>query len=457
MAGQARTGDFRVRTETVGDGLELPGMSQLSERLLGNEQGDRIWIVKPPELRSWAPYGVLSGAQAVDWSVEQRDRSVWVRAADPAAEVDLVEMTGDVARAFEDDRSESMTVVPTFRPLAGPDGLAEHLVGGHILTGDERGKWPMDQTSAYLYRIARRRGGAFWHAVCTHLAAVTATRVEAAPRGRPVTDSWGKGETHVRYLADACLLLRAHAELTDAHRFRAAADRAADALESFGVPLSGGRWYLHDSVEEERGRNDLVLNTHVHALVALLASGRDVGPGLRALETVLSARVGGRGSVSLGVALTAADLGRAFGPRRFVHGPASRLHELVAVRAAHQRALRFPGGFIARDASGEPAPWYYLSANLADLAVLSRNRPTPVAARALRAGLAFARRGAYLRAQLRAGDGLATVMPNALRNAGQLAEAVAAADRAAGAGFSPVIGWPGYTDALWSNLAPGTP
>ncbi|MEA2124762.1 MAG: hypothetical protein QOI80_1544, partial [Solirubrobacteraceae bacterium] len=186
-------------------------------------------------------------------------------------------------------------------------------------------------------------------------------------------------------------------------------------------------------------------------------SGRDVGPGLRALEAALSLRVRGSGALALGAALTAADLGRAFGPRRFVHGPAARLHDRVAAAAARQRALRFPGGFIARDASGEPAPVYYLSANLADLAVLSRNRPTPVAGRALRAGLAFAGRGAYVRAQLRAGDGLATVMPSALRNAGRLVEATAAADAAARAGFAPVIGWPGYTDALWSNLAPGTP
>src|SRR5207237_674290 len=82
----------------------------------------------------------------------------------------------------------------------------------------------------------------------------------------------------------------AHVEWRGGRRFRRAADRAADGLESFGTPYAGGRWYLHDSVEQSEGRNDLVLNTHVLALIALIAGGRGAAPGLRALESVLAAR-----------------------------------------------------------------------------------------------------------------------------------------------------------------------
>ena len=75
-----------------------------------------------------------------------------------------------VQNAFDSSASEEpMTVVPTFRALGSAADLSEHLVGGHVLTGGPRRKWPVDQTALSLYRIARLRGGAFWHGVADHI------------------------------------------------------------------------------------------------------------------------------------------------------------------------------------------------------------------------------------------------------------------------------------------------
>jgi hypothetical protein len=126
--------------------------------------------------------------------------------------------------------------------------------------------------------------------------------------------------------------------------------------------------------------------------------------------------------------------------------------------AERQRALRIPAGYVARDASGALAPSTYLAVNLSDLAVLHRNTPTPAAAGALREGLAYARRFAHMRAELRDARPAAQVlMPHALRNSGREREAARAAALARRHGLAPIVGWPGYEDELWSRLARGTP
>lgn len=451
---------FAIRT--LRSGAELPGWRVVGERVLREAGGgDGVaWLLDEPMLRDWSANGVLTLTPVPGWRLEQREEGAALGCADARAEADLVELHGAAAEAFEHDASaaEPMTVIPSFRPLAGPADLGRYLVGGRVVTGGPRGRWQVEQAALSIYRIARLRGGAFWEGVAAHAAAAVAQRVEEAPGGRPVTDHWGEGEVHARFVADAALLLAAHAELSGDSRYGRAAERAADAIESFGVAFAGGRWYLHDSVEQEAGRNDLVLNTHLHSITALRACGRDVSGGLRALDAVLAKRPRGARALAAGAGLAATDLLRAFPLRRIPHRPVVRAHERLARLAARERALLVPGGFVARDASGARAPSTYLAVNLSDLAVLQRNTPTPRAAAALARGLRYTRRFAYMQAELRDERPAAQVlMPHALRNAGDDRGARAAAARATNAGLAPIPGWPGYEDALWSRLAQGTP
>ena len=449
--------DWSARTVEVRDRTTFAGWRRAGPALLRDGAGNLTWILRPPERRTWTDSGVLADAAPVPWTLEQDGQATVLRSAEHDAVVDLVELRGQAAVAFERDRSVPMTVVPSFEPLTGPDGLADYLVGGHVLTGEHRIKWPVEQANLSLYRIARARGGAFWDGVAEHVAAVTAARIEAAPGGRPVSDHWGKGETHVRFLADAALLLAAHSELTGEARYLDARERAAAALESFGVPLAGGVWYLHDSVEEGAGRNDLVLNTHVHALTVLHACGRSIAAGLLGLRAMVGPRMGGARAAAVAVAVAVADLGLAFAPPRPAQRVAAAAHARLAALTAGRRALRLPGGFVARDTSGAPAPLHYLIVNLADLAVLQRNTPVPEAGSALASGLRYARRSGFVRAQVRLGDRLAVLMPGALRNAGRAADAERLAHALGERGLAPMVGWPGYEDRLWSALAPGTP
>jgi hypothetical protein len=439
-------------------GADLPGWRVDGPRRLRNDAGDLLWLLDEPRRRDVSPTGVLTLSEPAAWALVDVDGGAQLRCGDPEAAVDLVELHGQTATAFERDASEPMTVVPSFRPLAGPDRLGDYLVGDLVVTGGPLGRWQVDQVALSIYRIARLRGGPFWDGIAGHVAAATARRVERAADGRVVTDHWGKGEVHARFVADAALLLVAHAEATREERFEHAAARAADGLESFGVPYGGARWYLHDSVEQEAGRNDLVLNTHLHAITALRAAGHDVERGLGALEAVLAGRARGARGAAAGAGLAAADVALALAPRRVARPLARRAQQRLARTAEQARVLRIPGGYVARDASGAPAPSAYLAVNVADLAVLQRNTPSPAAAAALGEGLSYARRCLYMRAELR-GDrrGAQVLMPHALRNAGHAEEAARAADAARGRGLAPVVGWPGYEDQLWSRLAPGTP
>lgn len=449
--------EWTARSLRAADGVPFRGWRVVGERLLRDEQGNLIWILNPPKLREWIEFGVLADQRPTEWRLEDHESGALLRCDQPEAELDLIELRGAAARAFERDDSEPMTIVPTFRSLGGPDDLGQHLVGGRVLSGGPRTKWPVEQAAIYLYRIARLRGGAFWDGVAGYVAAATVRRIEEAPAARLVSNHWGKGETHVRFLADAALLLAAHAELTRADRYRLAAERAADGIESFGAPVSAGRWYLHDSVEQAHDRNDLVLNTHLHALTALHACGRDVRLGLHALEAVLGARARGLRAAGLGAALAASDLGRAYGPGRAAGAVARRVHSRVARLTGTTRALRLPGGFVARDSSGANAPFHYMAVNLSDLAVLQRNTPTPAAAAALAAAVRYTLSVAYTRAELRSHVGTAAFIPGALYNAGHEGAANRAVSAVRRAGCAPLVGWPGYRDSLWSRLAEGTP
>jgi hypothetical protein len=443
---------------TIRGGAEFPGWSVAGERLLRDADGNLTWLVDAPRRRTWSSTGVLSLSEPVEWELRQTAIGATLLCSDPDAEVDAVELRGDAARTFERDASAPMTVIPSFRPLAGPEGLGDYLVGGRVVTGAPLGRWQVEQAALSIYRIARLRGGAFWQGVAAHVADAVARRVEEAPGGQPVTDHWQKGEAHVRFVADAALLLAAHAELSGEERFKRATERAADALESFAVPLGGGRWYLHDSVEEAAGRNDLVLNTHVHTLTALRACDRDVGPGLQALDAALAPRARGVKAIVAGASVGMSDLVRALAPLAPARRLARSSHARVARRAVSQRALRLPGGYLARDASGVTAPSTYLAVNVSDLAVLQRNTPTDAAGTALAEGLRYARRFAYMRAELRdERAGAQVLMPHALRNAGYAKEATRAARHAEEAGMAPLVGWPGYEDSLWGALASGTP
>ena len=118
--------------------------------------------------------------------------------------------------------------------------------------------------------------------------------------------------------------------------------------------------------------------------------------------------------------------------------------------------MSLPGGWIARDITGEPAPSYF-TVNLSDLAVLGRVRPTAASTAALRAGLRYARASGHFAAQRRDADPLAVLVPSLLRNAGSVEAARRAADDTGAAGWAPAIGWPGHEDHLWRDLPSGTP
>jgi hypothetical protein len=448
---------FSACTRRVRDGVRFSGWRVIGERLLADGEGGLMWLIGPPERRTWRRPDVLGPYERPGWTLEQADDGALLRCEAGDAELDTLEMHGPVARAFEADRSEPLTVIPTFRALRGPHGLSEHLVGGHVLSGGPKGRWPSDQVALSLYRIARWRSGPFWDSVAGHIADVSARRIEQASGGRPVSDIWSSGEVHSRYLADAALLVSAHAALTAAPRFEAAAERAADGLASFGTAYANGCWYLHDSLEQDAARNDLVLNTHLHALTALHACGRPIAQGQSALEAVLARRTRGARALRAGLGLVVSERALAHRATRMGHRIAERA-QLAAARAAHETgSLRLPGGYVARDLSGARAPRYYLTVNVGDLAVAQRNFPSPMAGRALDGALRFLARSGFVRADARSGSGTLTMLPAALRNADCADAARRAAEAARAAGFAPAIGWPEYEDSLWPRLARGTP
>jgi hypothetical protein len=274
------------------------------------------------------------------------------------------------------------------------------------------------------------------------VADVTAHRVEAVPT--LAHDMWSAGEAHVRFVNDALLLLVAHAEHTGEERFRRAAARVCALLDAFTVDVPGGRWILHDSLERDEGRNDVVLNTHVQAIVALMAAGRDVGAELAALERALAPRAAGRAGVRATSAIGLAEALRARGPRRAIRRRIPKAYARAARTAADARALRFPGGWIARDLSGRRAPGRYLTVNLGDLAALCRSidSPPPWLTRSLSDGLRFAQRSGFFRAEIRDATPMSALIPAVLQTAGEHDRAADAAEACRAAGLAPLPDWP---------------
>jgi hypothetical protein len=447
------------RTEGIPDGgLVFATGAVEAPRAVRFADASLTYLLNPPQRRRWGPHGDLLDTVPAEWSLAA-DGNRAVLAAEPGAEVDLLELGPEAARAFAGDRPEPLTVVPPFRPVGDLRDLADYLVGGKVLTGTERRKKPVDSTALSLYRIARHRGGPLWSGVAEHVAAVTAARIEAAPDGGPVHDIWSGAETHVRYLNDAILLMAAHSEWTSGARWTQAAERACKLLDGFTIDAAGGRWVLHDSLERDAGRNDFVLNTHVQAVVALLAAGRDARAHIAAMRGALSPRAGGRGGFRAAAGLALFETVRARGPRRYVRRHMVPAYTRAAEVCTHAHAFRLPGGWIARDLSGKRGPGRYLSVNLGDMAAVTNSleAPPPGLERWLGDGLRFARRSGFFRAEFRDRAPMAALIPAVLRLAGRDNDAAAAAERARAAGLTPMVGWPGYEDRLWQLLGDGSP
>jgi hypothetical protein len=435
------------RTEKVDGELLLRGRRLVAADRFVDERGGEQWLLHPPSRRVWSSTGALVDVRPVGHVVAEDEGGVRVRVEEPC-EVDLMELEKGEAATATSDRSDAMTVIGSFAPIAGPADVGRFFVGSTILDTTDFGgrRCPSEQTALSIYRIARARGGAFWDAVARAAGEIVARRVTDAPGGLPVHDLLGEGETHTRFVADAALLL-----LADGRAEAAACALAA--LDAMAVPWRDGRWYVHDTVERGAARNDLVLNTHLHAVVAASAAGGDVTPALLALDAALALRgERARGAV-LAAMLTVSDRLRARGRG---HALAHRAEHMAARARARSAHLRLPGGWLARDVTSHPAPSYF-TVNLSDLAVLDRVRPTAAATAALRAGLQHARVSGHFAALRRDGDPLAVLVPSLLRNAGLLEAARRAADATAAAGWAPAIGWPGHEDQLWGRLPAGTP
>lgn len=348
-----------------------------------------------------------------------------------------------MAAAIAADRSEPMTVMGSFEALGGPADVARFVVDGEVLdTNRFRGtRHPSEQVALGIWRIARRRRGPFWSALADWLADWVEARGPDAAH-----DLLGEGEVHARMAADGVLLLAAAGRVDAAHRH-------LDALVARSVPWRGGRWYLHDSTE---GDPAAVLNTHLHTLLARRALGRDDAEGWPPVAAVLRSRRAPRAWWH------AAELAIADRVGRGRPGPLAHLADRAeagwgrARAAARDGALALPGGRLARDAGPEPAPAYAV-VNLFDLAAAAANGAPPFVAAALDRGLRWAGATGQFAAARRRGDRVAPLVPALLNVAGRRAwaEREAAAVRAAGG--APLPGWPGYEDAPWSGLAPGTP
>ena len=242
------------RTEKVDGELFLRGRRLVAPDRFVDERGREEWLLHLPSRRMWSPAGALVDARRVGHVVSQAEAGVQLRVEEPC-EIDVMELGEGEAVAATSDRSEAMTVIGSFAPLAGPADLGRFFVGSTILdTTDFDGRrCPSEQTALSIYRIARARGGPFWHAVARAVGEMVARRVTDAPGGLPVHDLLGAGETHTRFVADAVLLLLADG------RAEAAACALAG-LDAMSVAWGDGRWYLHDTLERDAPRNDLVLD-----------------------------------------------------------------------------------------------------------------------------------------------------------------------------------------------------
>jgi hypothetical protein len=378
---------------------------------------------------------------------------------DRDAVVDVVELDAVEADAVAAELAAPlapMLVVGSFAPLSGPASLGRFLIGDGVFdTNVFAGpRCPSEQTALGLWRVARLRGGAFWDGVADHVAGWVGRRVaEAGPAG-PVHGLWGEHETHVRFLADAALLLLAAGD--------EAAGKAVDALERYARPYGDGVWYLHDSLEADTGALKLVLNTHAQVLAVMAMAGRDAAPGLRALDAALDLTPTRWQGGALAAAIGASDLLAAYGPSpaRRAAGRAMRWIQR-RVAAAHGDApfIRLPGGYVGRDASNEVAPHYYAAVNLYDLGVLVANGiadTNSTTAAAFRSACRWAAVTGTFRTLRRQRVGVSCLEPIVWQQAGRGDRAEAAASAALTDGWPASPGWPGHHDRLGPTLRPGT-
>jgi hypothetical protein len=430
------------------------------DRTVRRPDGSLVYVLNVPAVRSWESHGGLADVVAVEWSLTKDADGIRLLAGDDGAEADLLELGPEAAAAFTAEDHEPLTVIPSFKPLGHARDLGEYLLAGRVLTGVEQRKKPVDSISLSLYRIARLRGGPVWSAVAEHVAGVAATRIDEIEGDRLVHDTWGAGETHVRYVNDVILLMVAHAELTGEERWKRAAERACDLLEQhFTADVPGGRWILHDSIERDAARVHWVLNTHLQGVIALHAAGRDVRPHLSAADRALASSAGGAAGIRASAGLAAAENLRAWAPARYAGrriGPAYSRAGRICKQAG---ALRLPGGWIARDRTGKRKPGRYLTVNLGDLAGVIRgvDGAPAILERRLGAALRFARASGLFRAELREGSAAAGLIPTVYDLAGDQRRATAAVERARAAGLHPMVGWPGYEGRLWSRLGEAAP
>jgi hypothetical protein len=405
-------------------------------------------------------YGNLADVTPVEWSLTDEAEGARLTARGDGADADVFELGAEDARALAEDRPDPITVVPSFKPLGSARDLGEYLVAGRVMTGVERRKKQVDSISLSLYRIARLRGGPVWSAIAEHVAGAAATRIEQADGDRLVHDTWTGGETHVRYLNDAILLLAAQAELSGGERWKHALASACTLLDDhFTVDAPGGRWVLHDSLERDAGRNDRILNTHLQAILALRAAGRDVRAHLAAAVAALEPRAGGLSGLRAAAALVAAETLRARAPRRYARRRMASAYQRASTACSAAHALRLPGGWIARDLTGNRRRVHYLTVNLTDLAGILQAVPDapPALARHLAAGMRFGRASGFFRAETREATPVSGLIPILYRVLGERDRARAAAERARSAGLAPMLGWPGYEDALWRRLGDPSP
>ena len=451
----------RVEIETVSvgpDGAGLSGFAVAGARTARRPDGSAAYVLNPPQIRRWGKHGDLLEGREVGWELREDGGEVRLRSEVEDAQADVLRLPADAAAALAEDDPEPLTTVPAFAPFGGIDDLGDYYVGGRILAGVGH-KRRVDSTALSLYRIARRRGGPLWDGLADVIAAAIAERVEAAGADGIPHDLHDLGETHVRYLNDTLLLMVAQAEWRRDRRFELAAAKAVDLLAAFTVPFAGGSWVLHDSLERDDGRNDVILNTHLQAILALRAAGAEIEPHLRALFAALEPRAGGLRARRAALGIAGLELMRAYGSQRLIGSRPGRPYARAARICAERAALRLAGGWIARDLSGNRAPAYYATVNLLDLGGVIANVPDRGGrlADSLDRGIRFARRSGFFRAEVRRGGAVAPLIPAALRLAGRGRAADALAERQLRAGGAPMIGWPGYTDSLWAELAPGTP
>jgi hypothetical protein len=428
----------RARTLRAEGGLVVPGARRTSDDTLLLDGGGSLLALSPPRRRTWKGVrlvedeAVSASATPDGWSFRGE------------AEVDVLQLSRDVVA---DESVQAFTVLGAFTELAGASTLGRFLVAGQVLdtTLFAGARCPSEQTALGVYRVARHRGGPFWDGVAALVADWTEERVRA---GHLVHDLLGEEETHTRFVADAVLLLAAEGR-------HDALSQALLQLDALGTGVGGDRWWRHDSLEQ--GGSDLVLNTHLLALLARRAGGLVDDDGVAALHRALAVRPSRRRALVHAADLLAGDLARGAldGRRHGWVGDRAHTAEMRAARARQRSPhLVLPGGRTARDVRAVPSPAYH-TVNTADLASYAMVTGDPVVRRRALAAARYARASGHWRALLRERDPVTLLVPGALLRLGQLTAAQRWAGRLVEAGWAPALGWPGHVDQPWARLPAG--